>query len=125
MQNGLRLLVHRLPRAEQRERRQEAGEHDQQQADAVDADEVADAERRNPGVALDELEVGRRRVEAAPQQQRLGEHQHRHDERDVRGQRARARSSSCTNEQQERAGDRQRDERGQDRKRHQRLHRHR
>ena len=65
MQNALRLLVHRLPRAEQRERRQEAGQHEQQQADAVDADEVVDAERRNPGVALDELEVGGRRVEAA------------------------------------------------------------
>ena len=74
MQNALRLLVHRLPRAEQRDRREEPGQHEQQQADAVDADGVADAERRNPGVALDELEVGRRGVEPRPQQQRLREH---------------------------------------------------
>ena len=89
MQNALRLLVHRFPRAEQRERRQKAGQHEQQQADAVDADEVADAERRNPGVALDELKVRRRRVEPAPQQQRLREHQHRHHQRDVARQRPR------------------------------------
>ena len=61
------LLAHRLPRAEQRERRQEAGEDDEQQADAVDADGILDAERRDPGVALDELEVAGAGVEAAPQ----------------------------------------------------------
>ena len=60
MQNALVCLCTDSHDAEQRQRRQEAGEHEQQQADAVDADEVADAERRNPRVALDELEVGRR-----------------------------------------------------------------
>ena len=64
-----------------------------EQADAVDADEVADAERRNPRVALDELEVGRRRVEAAPQQQRFREHQDR-DDAARSGARARACCSS-------------------------------
>ena len=108
MQNARVLLVHRLPRAEQRERRQEAGQHEQQQADAVDADGVADAERRNPRVALDELEVGRRRVEPRPQQQRLGEHQQRHDQRDRSGSAPRSRSSSRTNSSSERADDRQR-----------------
>ena len=34
-----------------------------QQADAVDADVIRDAEVRQPAVALDELIVGRRRVE--------------------------------------------------------------
>ena len=59
-------LLDRLPRGQQRDRRQERRQHHQQQADAVDADVVGDAERRQPGMALDELEVGRRGVEAAP-----------------------------------------------------------
>ena len=70
----LHLLVHRFPRRQQRQRREEAGEHEQEQADAVHADVVLDAERRDPVVALDELEVGARRIEAAPEQQRRREH---------------------------------------------------
>ena len=55
----------------------------------------------------------------APQQQRLGEHQQRDDQRDLARPAARCCSSSRDEQQQQRAGDRQRDERGQDRKRHQ------
>ena len=46
------------------------GEHDQQQADAVDADVVVRAERGNPVGALFELEAGRARLEARDQRQR-------------------------------------------------------
>ncbi len=63
-------LVHRLPRAQQRQRRQEPGQHDEEQADAVDANQVLDAEHRHPGVGLDELVVGAGRIEAPPQHQR-------------------------------------------------------
>ena len=52
----LHVLVHRFPRRQQRERRQEAGQDDQQQADAVDADVVLDAEVGHPRVPLVELE---------------------------------------------------------------------
>ena len=117
----LGLLVDRLPRAEQRERRQEACQNEQQQADAVDADEVLDAERRDPGVPLDELEVAGRRVELAPEQQRLGEHQQRGDERDVAHQRRAPLFIAVDEEQQDGSSHRQRDERGQNRKMHQRL----
>ena len=34
-------------------------------------------------MALDELEVGRRRIEACPEKQRLGEHEDRDDERHI------------------------------------------
>ena len=55
----LRLLVRPTPTTEERERRQKPGQHEEQQADAVDADGVADPERGNPRVALDELEIRR------------------------------------------------------------------
>ena len=96
MQNASRLLVHRLPRAEQRDRRQEAGQHDQQQADAVDADVVVDAERRNPRRAARRTgtrpSVG---VEAGPQQQRHGEREQRHDQRDPAGSARRCARRRC------------------------------
>ena len=88
MLNALVLFVDRFPRPEQRERRQEGGEHQQQEADAVDADEIFDAERRNPGVALHELKLARSRIETRPEQQRLREHEQRHHERDVADERS-------------------------------------
>src|SRR5688500_4431647 len=68
-----------------RTRGQEAGEHEQHQAEAVDADVVLDAERRNPWVALDELERRRRAggIEPPPQQERDRERHHRDGEREV------------------------------------------
>ncbi|MEZ5284323.1 MAG: hypothetical protein R2712_05840 [Vicinamibacterales bacterium] len=58
-----------LPGRQERNRRQEARQHDEHQAEAVDAQVVLDAEGRNPGVALDELERlgGRRGVEPGPE----------------------------------------------------------
>jgi hypothetical protein len=113
-----RLVVHRFPGTEEGQRRQEARQDEQEQADAVDADEVADAERRNPLVALDELEVGGRPVEPAPQQQRFREHQKRDDERDPARER-RLLLVAADEQQKQRAGNRQRDEGGQYWKRHQ------
>ena len=67
IENSLTFFSIAFPRRQQRNRRQEAGEHDQQQADAVDADVVVDAERRNPRHALDELELGGRRSRSRAQ----------------------------------------------------------
>ena len=51
-------LRRHVPRGEHADREQERGQHDQQQADAVDADLVARPERADPLVLLDELEAG-------------------------------------------------------------------
>ena len=64
----LDLLLDALPRRQQRDRRQEAGQHEQHQAEAVDADVVLDAERGIHGSALDELERRRRRRRSKPAQ---------------------------------------------------------
>jgi hypothetical protein len=74
----LDLLVNALPSREERDRRQEPGEHDQHQADAVDAQVVLDAERRNPRPAFDELELAGLAggVEAGPERQRRQERHH-------------------------------------------------
>ena len=109
------VLVHRFPRSEERERRQKSGQHQEQQADAVHADEIADPERRDPRVALDELKVGRRRIEPRPEQQRLEKHQHRHDER-AGPQHGPMLLVVFHEEQQDRADDRQHDQRGENRK---------
>src|SRR5207302_4265521 len=113
-------LVNRLPRAEERERRQQPLEDEQKQADTVDADEIRYAERRNPRVPLDELEVGGRRIEAAPQKQRFGEDQRRHDERHVPNRR-RMRVVFLDREEENGANDRKDDQRRKNRERHQRL----
>jgi hypothetical protein len=47
-------------------RRQEPGEDDQPQADAINADVVIDAEGRDPRRQFDELELGGGTVEARP-----------------------------------------------------------
>src|SRR5262249_29139040 len=109
----------RLPGAEERHRRQKGSEHDEEQADAVDADEVADAERRNPGMPLHELEFGGGLVEVIPEQQRLGEHQRGHDERDHPNRRL-APLIVFHEEQQDGADDRRPDERRENREMHQR-----
>jgi hypothetical protein len=80
-------LVHRLPRRQQRERGEEGGEDEEEEADAVHADEVLDPERRDPGMLLDELVVGARRIEAGPEPQRRGEGGQREQQRDVPHQR--------------------------------------
>jgi len=49
--------------SEERQRRDDAGEQHQQQTQAVEAEMIADVERRDPGVAFDELQAGRGRVE--------------------------------------------------------------
>ena len=46
-----------LPRAEERDGCQEAGQHDEPQTDPIDPHGVTDAEDRNPGMAFDELKV--------------------------------------------------------------------
>jgi hypothetical protein len=75
--------VDRFPRREERQRREEAGQDDQQQADAVHADVVLDAERGNPGQLLLELVRRDGRVEAPPEDQRRRERQERGRERDI------------------------------------------
>ena len=115
-----RLLVHRFPGTEQRERGEKAGQDEQQQADAVDADEIADPEGGDPVVALDELKVRRHGVEPAPEQQRFREDQHRDGQRDVAHQLLVV-LVVPHEEQHDGAGDRQGDERRQDGERHGRL----
>ena len=83
----LDVLVHRLPRAEERQRRQETGQHDQKQADAVDADQVLNPEHRHPGVGLDKLVVGAGRIEPPPEHERHSKGQERRRQRDVAHQR--------------------------------------
>ena len=51
-----------VPAGHDQQRHQHGGEHDQRQRDAVDAQDVAGAERRDPGVGFDELVLRRRRV---------------------------------------------------------------
>ena len=114
----LHTAVDRLPRGQQRERGQESRQHDQEQADAVDADEVVDAERRDPGVALHELKIRRRGVEPRPQQQRARKHGERHHERHALNERFALAPDQSDGR---RAGERNEHERGQQRK-HQ-LHR--
>ena len=72
---------------EQRERRQEAGQHEQQQADAVDADVVARC--RTPESRRGARRTGSRPTpgRSGPEQQRRREHQQRHGQRDVADQR--------------------------------------
>jgi hypothetical protein len=104
--------VDRLPRREQRERRQHAGQHDQEQADAVDAEMVGDAELRQPLAVLDELEVGARRVEHPPQVERGRQRHQRRAERDVAHQRlaVRAIAAAAGQKHQQRAGEREEDD---------------
>ena len=64
-------------------------------------------------MALDELKLGRRRVEPRPQEQRFEKHQHRHDER-AGPQHWPVPLVFFHKEQQKRANDRQDNQRGED-----------
>ena len=111
------VLVHRLPGGQQSERREESGQDQEQQADAVDPDQIADPERRDPGVALHELKLRRCRVEPGPEQERFEKHQHRHHQRD-HPDRALVLLRLLEEQQGDGAEHRQHEERGQDRKGH-------
>jgi hypothetical protein len=67
---SLDAVLSRVPGGENREEAHQRGEHQQQQADAVDANVVVHAERGNPTGALLELEAGDIRAEARDQRQR-------------------------------------------------------
>ena len=97
------------PGRQQRERRQEAGEDDEHQADAVDAEVILDAERRDPRVAFDELEVGGAGREAGPQRERRGEGDERHPERDVADEPVLGSVAVADQQEQHRAQQRQKD----------------
>ena len=73
-------LVHRPPRAGQRQHRDQRVEQQQGDGDAIGAQVVVDVEARDPGVALDELQARIRIVETAQQPQAEDEGQHRHGE---------------------------------------------
>ncbi len=62
---------------EQTEREQQRGDDDHEDADPVDTDDVTDPERGDPSLVLDELEVGRVRIEVPEQPQRKAERDHR------------------------------------------------
>ena len=62
-------VLDRLPGGEDAERRQRGGEQHEQHRDAVDAHVVADAEFRQPGQLLLELEAGGGVVELHPEDQ--------------------------------------------------------
>ncbi|GCC48686.1 hypothetical protein chiPu_0032850, partial [Chiloscyllium punctatum] len=74
-------LRHRLPARDDAERHDRGGQDDQRQRDAVDPHVVGDAGRK-PGRLLDELEVGRGRVEPRHQDQRHREGDQRGPQRD-------------------------------------------
>jgi hypothetical protein len=69
-----------VPGGQDAQRRQEGGEHDQQQGKAVDADIVADAVGRQPGPALHELHGRGLAVEVEPQGQGHQELRHGDDQ---------------------------------------------
>ena len=85
-QEGDHVLLHAvldgLEAGQDADPRQRGGEQDQDQRDAVDADVVVDAEGRQPGRLLLELELrAAARVEAQHQEQRQHPHDQRHDQR--------------------------------------------
>ena len=49
------------------ERNNQRCEQDEQQTQAIDADEIFSVDRRNPNMTLDELQAGRSRIELSPQ----------------------------------------------------------
>jgi hypothetical protein len=64
----LHLLLDAVPRRQERNRRQEAGQHQQHEAETVDAEVILDAELRNPRRTFNELEFWRagRGIKAGP-----------------------------------------------------------
>jgi hypothetical protein len=59
-----------VPRRQHRDEADHRGQHDQQQADAVDTDQILRAQAGNPIGALHELKAGHAFVEARNQRQR-------------------------------------------------------
>ena len=57
------------PRGQDRDRAEQRREQDQERRDPVDAEQVLDADRGDPGRSLDELEVGGAAVEPGPKRQ--------------------------------------------------------
>jgi hypothetical protein len=99
------LAIDRAPRRQQRDRREKAGQHDQQQTDAVDAEVIVDAERRNPRISLHELELGRGTVETRPHEHGDRKRRNRNRERQPANH-AVASAVGVSDEQQgQRAGD--------------------
>jgi hypothetical protein len=110
-----------LPRREERNRRQEPGEDDQQEADAVHAHQVLDAEGRDPGVALHELVARLGRREAVPEQERLRKDHDRHEEREAPDEPVPLAVAIGHAQQHEGPGERHEHERGQYREVHPQL----
>ena len=63
-------ILHRRPGAEDRDEAHQRGEHQEQQADAIDADVIVRAERGNPIGALLELKAREATLEAPNQRER-------------------------------------------------------
>ena len=101
-------LGHAAPGGQHHQRRQQRGQQDQEQTDAVHAYVVGHAEVGNPGVVLDELEVRARGVELQQQAERDDEGQQRGTERGAAHQGGVAR---VEREQDEPAQQRQQDDR--------------
>jgi hypothetical protein len=80
------VLLHALPdgrpRRQDRDRAQQRRHQDQQDAEAVDAEEVVSPDRRDPRHALDELVLGAGAVVPEPQRHRHHEPEDRDDVRD-------------------------------------------
>jgi hypothetical protein len=62
-----------VPRRQQDQRRQEGGQHDQDQADPVDREREVRADGRDPGEGLDQLQVRVGDVELPDQRERRDE----------------------------------------------------
>ena len=77
----LHAVVDGVPGGRERDRCDERGEEHEQQADAVDADVIADTEPGNPAAVLHELIVRGATVEAEVERQREGERDERDRER--------------------------------------------
>ncbi len=73
----LHAILDRGPRGEDRDPAQQRGQHDQQERNAVDAEDVAGADRGDPvvGRAFDELEAGLEALRPEPRHQRQGNQQ--------------------------------------------------
>ena len=69
------------PGGEDDDRREQRGEHDQPEREAVDAERVVDAEARDPGDLLGELQRADAGLEGRQHQQREQERDEREDER--------------------------------------------
>ena len=78
----LHTLGDRRPRRQHRDEPHHRRQQDQQRAEAVDAEEILRADRRNPRRLLDELETRARRVVPEPQRNRDHEAEERDDVRD-------------------------------------------